>query len=438
MNDVLKILNEISSTPKKNLKIEILKRYHHFKILKKVLVATYDPNITYYIKKIPEYTASGDHDLRWAMDRLIKLSDRTYTGHDGIEWLKKTLEGVSYTTAIVIERIIKRDLRCGFSASTINKVWTDLIPKYKLMLAYPRKGHVFTYPQMAEVKSDGMRCNVFVSGDEINFISRSGKPLKMYDHMKKEFSMMVAGPDYDNGDWVFDGELMVMKNGELLDRKTGNGILNKAVKNTITKEEVKDVVMVLWDAVPLADFNAGICRIEASTRYHYVICGTAHIDYVYENEARPHSPLFATENWIINSEEELDALFEKVIQEGKEGLIVKNPNGFWKNKKSKDWIKMKLEKDIELVVTGWEYGKAGTKYEKMMGALIVENRDGTLKVSIGGGWSDHDRETITKSCIGEIITVKYNTRITSKSSDIESLYLPRFEEFRYDKDEADL
>jgi ATP-dependent DNA ligase len=72
----------------------------------------------------------------------------------------------------------------------------------------------------------------------------------------------------------------------------------------------------------------------------------------------------------------------------------------------------------------------------MLGALELESEDGRVKVSVGSGFTDDDRMSITESIIGSIITVQYNQLIENKNGGI-SLYLPRFVEIRDDKEVAD-
>ena len=67
-------------------------------------------------------------------------------------------------------------------------------------------------------------------------------------------------------------------------------------------------------------------------------------------------------------------------------------------------------------------------------------QDGTedrkIQVSVGSGFNDDHRRTITTDVIGKVVAVKYNARITNKQGE-ESLFLPIFVEIRDDKDVAD-
>ena len=96
--------------------------------------------------------------------------------------------------------------------------------------------------------------------------------------------------------------------------------------------------------------------------------------------------------------------------------------------------------ESELRVVKSVYGI--NKYANLCGALECESEDGLVRVSVGTGLSDELRrefapEHADESIIGKVITVKHNGLITSKSNTHSSLYLPRFVEIRYDKDEAD-
>ena len=77
----------------------------------------------------------------------------------------------------------------------------------------------------------------------------------------------------------------------------------------------------------------------------------------------------------------------------------------------------------------------------MIGSLICATSDRLVEVSISG-FSDELRQWITDnidSLIGKIVTVLYNERISSKDKNragVDSLFLPRFVEFRNDKSVA--
>lgn len=139
MKTILSILEELRSDNSRLAKEAILKREKENELLKSVFLYAYNPLLQFYIRKIPDYipidSISNAESLEWGLDQLKFLSDRTYTGHAGIDHLKKILMSLYKDDANVIELIIGKDLKCGASESTANKIWKDLIPEFPCMLA---------------------------------------------------------------------------------------------------------------------------------------------------------------------------------------------------------------------------------------------------------------------------------------------------------------
>ncbi len=73
-----------------------------------------------------------------------------------------------------------------------------------------------------------------------------------------------------------------------------------------------------------------------------------------------------------------------------------------------------------------------------MGALVLESSDSLVKVNVGSGFTDEQRDKYTReNTVGKIVAVKYNARIQDKKTLQHSLFLPVFLELREDKDHAD-
>lgn len=433
---ILDIITEVADEPSKNKKIEILQSHKDNKLLKQVFVAALDPNINYWIKKIPAYDSNvSGISLENALDMLSDLSNRNKTGQAGIDHLKDILTSLAKDDAEIIARIIQRDMKMGASTSTVNKIWKNLVPETKVMLADAfnnKTREKIKYPVTIEDKEDGMRCFVVVDGDGVDFFSRSGKRIETLGNLKEEFIVLNKNSEKT----MYDGELLVRdEKGKILDRKTGNGILNKAVKGTINQEEADRIVIRLWDMVPYDKFIEGKYSVSAIGR-KIKLTTEFQLGDVQHMAGSKLSILAQTQ---INSEEELLKHYEQALLDGKEGLIVKNPDGIWVNKRSKDWLKMKdgmegFEKEIDLRVIEWIEGNG--KYKGMLGALMCQTDDGRIVVKVGGGFSDIERKTIGLDIVGKIITAKYGEEISSRNKDTNSLFLPRFVEIREDRDDT--
>lgn len=416
---IYSIIEQLRSTNSRLGKETILEANVNNDLLKSVLIRTFAPHINYYQRKIPAYSTSGNLDLKEALEQLNDLADRKVTGNKAIEFLSNILSSVSARDAFVIECIIKKDLGCGIGIPTVNKIWKDLIPTFDVMLCSPLSDKVLAkikYPAMAQLKMDGLRCNVVVKDNTVTFYSRNGKTFDLLGNLEQEFIDAARGLDV-----VFDGELLVTKDSKVVDRQTGNGILNKANKGTISEEEAKLVTMTVWDIISYDNWIAGKEEMIYVHRYNRLISLNLRgkINIVPSIEVR--------------SLDEAKIVYENYYAKGYEGIILKNTDNIWEPKRSQTQIKFKGEETASLHVVGIQHGNG--KYEGQIGSLICESEDGELMVNVGSGLTDEDR--LRTDFIGKIIDVKYNAKIKSKGSDTWSLFLPRYLEIRIDRDTAD-
>jgi hypothetical protein len=417
--EIIELFEDLAANPSRNYKIAKLEEHKDNKVLREVVRLALDPFTQFYIRKIPKYEATGSGCLLQAMDQLFELSSRIVTGHAAIEHLTQVLTSLSPKNAMVIERIIAKDLKCGVSTSTANDVWMGLIKEYPCMLAsgYEEKlVDKIQWPAYAQLKMDGMRFNAIVRDGAVEFKTRNGRIIDLLGNLEEEFISMSNGIDC-----VFDGELIVASEDGLMDRQTGNGVLNKAIKGTISQNEAALVRACVWDYIP----------------YMYFVdshCPTPYKDRFAKLKNLPEK-VRLVESVVVETIEEARTKFEEYYNAGQEGIILKDMNSPWEDKRAKHQIKFKGELECDLKVVGVEPGTG--KYIGKLGALICESEDGVIKVKVGSGFKDEDRETIKEqSVIGKVVAVKYNARIRSKH-EAESLFLPIFLEIREDKTEAD-
>lgn len=427
MKDVLSILHELESDNSRLAKEAILKREIDNADLKEAFRLAYDSHTQFYIRQIPQFDNNGRNEpLSTAFSRLGLLSSRTITGGAGIKHLALILSSATSRDAEVIKRIIDKDMGCGVNESTLNKIWPGLTTEYPCMLAsaYDQKlVDKVQFPAIAQLKLDGMRFNAIVKNKQVEFRSRNGKLVTIPDPVLAEEFVKLAKA-YGGGDIVFDGELLVKSNGEILDRKTGNGILNKGVKGTMSEAEAKLVHATLWDCIPYDSFVAGRHSMPYTTR----------LDILAKRLSSSRIDIAPTHD--VTTLEEARFIFESYLTQGQEGIILKTLYGPWENKRSKDLIKFKGELECDLKVVDWEEGTG--KNVGKLGALVLESACGNVRVNVGTGFTDVDRATITReTSVGRIVAIKYNARISDKKSDVDSLFLPVFIEFRDDKDTAD-
>lgn len=425
---IYEILDELGSTASRLEKEAILRREKDNELLKKVLIAALCPMTNYYIRKIPKYEIDRPVmlTLEKALEKLSQLSSRKVTGNSAIEYLSLLLSEVEPEDAIVITRIIEKDLRCGVSEKTVNKIWPKLIMEFPVMLCaqYDDKAIAnIKFPAYVQLKLDGMRFNAICRNNTVEFRSRNGKEINLRGHLEKEFVELAAGREC-----VFDGELLVFDEDryQFLPRQTSNGILSKSLKGTITDNECARVGATLWDCIPYKNWVTGKCTIPYKAR----------LQEVRDSVTRVESDKISTVwNEIVDDLESAKKIFEKFLGEGQEGTILKNIDSPWESKRVKHQIKFKGELECDLKIVGWEEGTG--KNVGRLGALVAESSDSVVRVSIGSGYTDADRDSIKPDCIGSVVSVKYNARIKDKKTGGDSLFLPIFVEIRHDKSEAD-
>lgn len=439
VNNILKLLESDQS---RIFKEEILQKNRDNETLKRVFSMALDPLTNFHIKKIPAFSSSGLQtlELEEALNKLSALSSRKVTGNAAINFLQNILSSLNEDDADVIVKIIRRDLRCGVSVATTNKVWENLVFTYPCLLCSPydeKTVKKINWPAIGQMKEDGLRFNAIVDNNSCSFFSRKGQPIELLDpSFYEEFIALANGQSV-----VFDGELVAYRDGNLLPRKESNGLANKAIKGTVTEEESKLFQAVLWDEIPLEDFKKGHCPITCEHRLESL---TEKINRLYTDEYTLLSVLRSgfvrvklIETFICNSLDEAQEKFQFYLRQRREGIIIKNKTSLWSDTRSREQIKLKAEQECDLRVIGWNYGEVGTKNEHRLGSLQCSSEDGAVVVNISG-FSDEERNTITaENSIGKIVAVLYNERIKKKNGGADSLFLPRIVEFRLDKIVAD-
>lgn len=421
---MLNLLNQLAATSGTNDKITLLKSYVDDPVVRAVFLFAYNPRIKYWIKKRPPVSPNNGItvDLIGALSSIkVNICNRELTGNEAIEYVSMILGKLPVDDQEVLYRIIERDLKCGVSAKTVNKIWKDLIPEYPVLLCgkfNEKTEKNIKYPAIFQCKMDSSRINLeFDDGKFVSATTRNGNILDIscFDDIE------IATHER----CILDGELMWRySDGLVAERKVSNGYVTKAVRGTITAEEAKGLYVVLWDYIPYDDFLNEYCSVGYATRFKFV--GLA----VPENQTK----LQIVESEIVNSREEVMQKYQRNLERGEEGGILKAMDGVWEAKRSKYQLKLKAEDPMDLLVVGFEYGTPGTQFEGMLGSLICETACGRLRVNVGSGFKHKRGERDNpESYVGKIIEVKYNCIISSRDSDIKSLFLPIFSRVRDDK-----
>lgn len=421
MIDYYTMIDELRNTQSRLVKEDILSTATSDEILKKIFELTYNPYINFWIKQIPEYHFKSETlALCEAMEMLNQLVNRTYTGHAGIKYLKNILENLAENNAKIIECIIKKDLDCGVSIATINKIWSKLIPEFKIMKCADSIEHI-KFPAIAQPKIDSSRCIIeCLNSDTGEFVaySSSGREIDIGNQFTSSISLLMHTGER------FDGELICYENDSLdalpLDRKTSNGIISKAIKGTIADYEQNTLRFIVWDIIDKTSTIPYRKRFESLSK-RFFAAGIPHKISLIESK-------------IVNDVDAAYQYFDEIVSIGGEGIIVKNLDNIWEGKRVKSQGKLKEEYECELRIIDFIPHR---KNSDLIGAFICQTECGKGTFNVGSGLTDDIRCLSEKDLIDKIITVRFNQLINNKKDDTIDLYLPRLIEIRHDKLEAD-
>tara|TARA_B100001057_G_scaffold405734_1_gene418812 strand:- start:5452 stop:6795 length:1344 start_codon:yes stop_codon:yes gene_type:complete len=395
-----------------------------------------DPLVTFGVKQVDELNVDwAGQGCEWAVFKELadKLITRDLTGHaarDAINLVKSTCTAGQWNG--FYRRILIKDLRCGVSEKTVNKIAKEFpqysIPIFTCPLAHDSANHEkkMIGKKQVEVKLDGVRVITIIRGDtshkqfcKVEMFSRNGKQFHNFGHIISEIEAVVKEkqPPYD---LVLDGEVMSANFQDLM----------KQVHRKDGKQS-DDAVLHLFDMCPLADFQKGMWDKPQSFRSQAVKA------WVDENkDALEHVETLDWEDVDLDTQEGQERFVElnkAAVDGGYEGVMIKDPDAPYECKRTHSWLKAKPFIEVTLNVVAVEEGTG--RNEGRLGAVIVEGEDDgyTYHLNCGSGFTDSQRDqfwTERDNIIGSLIEIRADARTKSQDSDTYSLRFPRFKTFR--------
>jgi DNA ligase-1 len=156
-------------------------------------------------------------------------------------------------------------------------------------------------------------------------------------------SLPSSAPSSTDIDFIFDGEVMALLNGKPLHFQELQKRLNKKILTEQTLAEIP-LVYVVYDIMYLNGENLITTPIKERKEI---------LSNIFFKE-----PLINSAYKVIDSEEEIIAMFEKSRHIGHEGLVLKDPDSqYHPGKRGRYWAKLKKELDtIDVVIIVAEYG----------------------------------------------------------------------------------
>ena len=431
--------------------ITFLQQQYDTTTLKTVVEMTYKQGIAYHITELvanpkPKFVLVGgknagkykdtndNQNLEYMFGLLLDANMKGSVDASDKNLLTAVYTRLTDDDRAITDLVLRHDLKCGASLATFQKVWgNDFCPMFPKLLceSYNEKkiARHINFPAFSQLKSDGARAQKVPINSvrySMGVYSRGGQVFGMMSHIERDCSTLF-GDDY-----TVDGELVVLdENGEILPRSIGNGLLNKFIKGTGKMHVASRVRFMVWDVIPIREWEGDIKAVTTTKQRWDILVGQM------EKINIANCSVILTENRIVNSLAEASAHYQELVAQGHEGTILKDMNGVWEDGRSSSQYKFKEEFEADFAITGWYFGKKGSKYEKLIGGFEFESKCGMVTGNCGGGLKDVDRELNGDEWIGKCIEIKYNARSKKEGRETWALSHSRKIELRFDKDASE-
>jgi DNA ligase-1 len=390
----------------------------------------YNPYYVFGVKKVPETEGlegkSNPWPKFWAM--LEGLRTRSLTGHNAktaIEFMSEQFDSVEWNN--LARRVIIKDLRCGISEKTLNKVLGNTewkIPVFTCQLATDSEKHTakMTGLKRIEQKLDGVRVLAIITKTTVNLYSRNGKPFDNFPHIVESLE------DIKN---KFAKTFQSWPHGFILDGEIIGESFQALMKQAQRKSDVKTDGMIysVFDFIPLSDFERGFSnaqqqkRLDLLEKYRAVFDSTDCVRLMDGIDVD------------LDTAEGHDVMrryAEDAVSAGFEGIMIKDLEAPYECRRSTFWMKWKPTITVDLNIIGFEEGTG--RNAGRLGAIICEgvDNDRRINVNVGSGLSDANRDeywSARDQLLGNVVEVEADA-VTQNQDGTYSLRFPRFVRFR--------
>ena len=384
------------------------------------------PYVTFGVKKVPQHGGPDGQGLPWVAfcELAHLLQSRQLTGNEARSAIELALSASTQDQwNFWYRRILIKDLRCGVSEKTVNKVvkGTDVpaVPVFECMLAHDGANHEKKIQgvKLLEPKLDGVRCLTVVDFESrtVTQYTRNGKVLENFSHITEALKSQL---DFFGRSYVLDGE-----------------VVSSSFQNLMTQVhrksdvQAQDARLMLFDIVPLSEFKQG--RSITGQRRRSALLRSLRSAFAATGCVELVSQVEVDLDTMIG-QAQFKEFNQQAIIDNYEGIMIKDPNAAYECKRSASWLKMKPFIEVSLTINTVEEG-TGRNLGKL-GALVCSgNDDGRMiDVNVGSGFTDEQRAEFWEDrevLVNQVVEVRADA-VTQNQDGSYSLRFPRFLRFR--------
>ena len=386
----------------------------------------YNPFYVYNVKQVIETENLTNRPNPWPTFWALceDLRTRGVTGHaarDRIEQVSELFDSEQWNG--LCRRVLIKDLRCGISEKTLNKVlgktsWK--IPTFTCQLAQDSTDRPAKMKgiKRLEVKLDGVRVLAVVQGSSVTLYSRNGKPFENFPHVAEAIAAIHKRIGAFDGRYVLDGEIVGASFQQLM---------RQAQRKTDV--DTTDMVYHVFDIMPLDSFQEGHYNAQQAKRLEILETARSRFD---ETDCLRLMDGITVDLDTAEGHDIMNRYAQDSVKNGFEGIMIKDLSAPYECKRSSFWMKWKPTITVDLNIVGFEEGTG--RNAGRLGAIICEGEDNerNILVNVGTGLSDSNRDeywTARDQLLGRVIEVEADA-VTQNQDGSYSLRFPRFVRFR--------
>ena len=391
--------------------------------------AAYNPFHVYNIRKVDETQGLTDRANPWPRfwALLENLRTRGITGNDARRAITELSEEFdSEQWNLMCRRVLIKDLRCGISEKTLNKVLVNTpweIPVFACQLAKDSADRAQDMKGLKrlEVKLDGVRVIAVLSGNNITLYSRSGKVFDNFVDIEDELR--------ENLRWIREalGGRQIVLDGEIVGES-----FQKLMRQAHRKSDAQTQGMRyhIFDWMPLEDFERGHWNRQQDRRLKALEFLADRFQSQCQNLRI--MPGMTVDLSTTEGQDIMQRFAQDAVAQGYEGIMIKEHDAPYECKRTTAWLKWKPTITVDLNIVGFEEGTG--RNAGRLGAMICEGTDNgrDIRVNVGSGFGDSDRSeywTHRDSILGRVVEVQADT-VSQNQDGSYSLRFPRFLRFR--------
>jgi DNA ligase-1 len=386
----------------------------------------YNPFYVYNVRQVPETEGLTGQPNPWPVfwGLCENLRTRGVTGHaarDRIEEVSELFDSEQWNG--LCRRVLIKDLRCGISEKTLNKVlgktsWK--IPTFTCQLAQDSTDRPAKMKgiKRLEVKLDGVRVLAVVQGASVTLYSRNGKVFENFPHVADAIAANRKSIGAFGGRYVLDGEIVGASFQQLM---------RQAQRKT--NADTTDMVYHVFDIIPLDSFQEGHYNAQQCKRLDILTGSRARFD---ETDCLRLMDGINVDLDTAEGHDVMNRYAQDAVANGFEGIMIKDLSAPYECKRSSFWMKWKPTITVDLNIVGFEEGTG--RNAGRLGAIICEGEDNerNILVNVGTGLSDSNRDeywAARDQLLGRVIEVEADA-VTQNQDGSYSLRFPRFVRFR--------